>query len=547
VMANHATFGRRAAVRLLLSSMALPLLAACTPGAPSAPTQPPAPPAAPATSVAVATPVSAAAAPTAPPQPKSGGILRMGLTVDPSSLDGHLTSPAVFDTVWMAYDTLTRYDDQLKPQPVLAESWDLSTDGTQLKLNLRKGVQFHNGREFTSDDVKWNVLRVRDPKVGVAQLLNQSKWFTDIQTPDKYTVVLRSDAARPAVFDFTEFLNMLDQATMEGPDATTKPMGTGPFKFVEYVQADHLMFVRNPNYWQRGRPYLDGVRVTIAGDPQTLVTQLEGGALDAVDNPSVRDTVRLRRDPNWQVATNPVSGFYYLAMVNTTVPPFDNKLVRQALSFAVDRQRFTSTTLGGVFEPRGLPWPKHAPAYDAAKSAARGFDLDKARALLAQAGVSNFDLEINYQSANAETSGLAQIIQPDLEKIGAKVALRGLEDLTWRDQNQKVAYKGLSLALGGLAGIESSSLFTNSSFWNPLTGSTGFRSERYVQLLNAVTSEPDSSKRRDLYNQLNDFLLDESFVISVSGTAPIAALRPSVRGLKHTVHEAILYTDVWLA
>jgi ABC-type transport system substrate-binding protein len=67
------------------------------------------------------------------------------------------------------------------------------------------------------------------------------------------------------------------------------------------------------------------------------------------------------------------------------------------------------------------------------------------------------------------------------------------------------------------------------------------------QLLNAVTSESDSSKRRDLYNQLNDFLLDESFVISVSGTAPIAALRPNVRGLKHTVHEAILYTDVWLA
>ena len=541
-MSRH--MGRRAAIHLVLSSMALPLLAACTP---SVPTMVPAQPTAPTSAAPAPAATSVAATLTAAAQPKSGGTLRLGLTVDPSSLDGHLASPAVLDTVWMAYDTLTRYDDKLHPQPMLAESWDLSSDGTQLKLSLRKGVQFHNGREFTSDDVKWNVLRVRDPKVGVAQLMNQSKWFTDIRTPDKYTVVLQSDSPRPAMFDFLEFLNMLDQATMEGPDATTHPMGTGPFKFVEFVQSDHLLFSKNPDYWQTGKPHLDGVRVSIAGDPQTLVTQLEGGALDAIDNPPVRDAVRLRSDPNWQVASNPVSGFYYLALVNTTLPPFDNKLVRQALSFAVDRNRFTSTTLGNMFEPRGLPWPKHAPAYDAAKSAARAFDLDKARSLLSQAGVSSFALEIAYQSANAETSGLAQIIQSDVEKIGGSVTLRPLEDLAWRDQNQKVSYKGLSLALGGLAGIESSSLFTNSSFWNPSTGSTGFRSERYNQLLSAVTAEADVSKRRELYNQLNDFLLDESFVISVSGTAPLVAMRQSVRGLQHTVHEAISYTDVSLA
>lgn len=116
---NH-NIGRRAIIRRLASSIALPLLAACTPSAPTTvPAQPPA---------------SAAATPTAAAQAKSGGTLRLGLTVDPSSLDGHLASPAVLDTVWMAYDTLTRYDDKLHPQPMLAESWDLSSNGTQLEV-----------------------------------------------------------------------------------------------------------------------------------------------------------------------------------------------------------------------------------------------------------------------------------------------------------------------------------------------------------------------------------------------------------------------------
>jgi peptide/nickel transport system substrate-binding protein len=100
---------------------------------------------------------------------------------------------------------LITYDDKLVPQPQLAESWDFSTDAKQLKLNLRKGVQFHTGREFTSNDVKYNLLRVRDVKIAAGTFTNQSKWFTTIDTPDKYTVLLSSDQPRPLVFDFLEY------------------------------------------------------------------------------------------------------------------------------------------------------------------------------------------------------------------------------------------------------------------------------------------------------------------------------------------------------
>ena len=163
---------------------------------------------------------------------------------------------------------------------MLAESWDVSGDLTQLKLNLRKGVQFHSGREFTSADVEYNLMRVRNPQLAgiVGGLAPQSNWWTSIDASDPYTVILKSDMPRPGMFDFLELFNILDKDTMEGPDAKTKAVGTGPFRFVEWVQGDHFTFTRNPNYWQSGHPYLDGITVKILSDAQTQIAALEAGA-----------------------------------------------------------------------------------------------------------------------------------------------------------------------------------------------------------------------------------------------------------------------------
>ena len=109
--------------------------------------------------------------------------------------------PASNETTGEVCDELIAYSDDLKPQPRLAESWDVSTDQTTVKLNLRKGVTFHSGREFTSDDVEYNILRVRDPKNPFASVVAPgSAWWTNIQKPDKNTIILTSDKPRPGVF-----------------------------------------------------------------------------------------------------------------------------------------------------------------------------------------------------------------------------------------------------------------------------------------------------------------------------------------------------------
>ena len=166
--------------------------------------------------------------------------------MDLPRLDGHLIYTNGINISWLPYDRLVQYDDKMQPQPMLAESFDVASDATQIRFTLRKGVQFHSGRELTSDDIKWNLLRVRDPKLGVAQLATQSAWFTSIETPDKYTVVLKTEQPRPFMFDFFEYFNILDQESKQAPDADLKVVGTGPFIWQEYRQGESARLGEEP-------------------------------------------------------------------------------------------------------------------------------------------------------------------------------------------------------------------------------------------------------------------------------------------------------------
>ncbi len=323
---------RRAALQLLLGGAGVGVLTACGVGsAPpqTAPTSASAPPTAAAAAKPAATtanaaatsaPTSAAAAqPTvavstpAPAaagagQPKSGGTLRVGVPTDIVTLDPVVRGGTPYESTWLTFDRLVTYDDKLKPQPMLAESWDVSPDYSQVQLNLRKGVTWHTGREFTSDDVKWNFIRVQDPKAGYGDFAAQSAWFSTIDTPDKYTVVLKSDQSRPSMFDFFQQFNMGDRVVLEGPDAKTTSSGTGPYQFVEWVQGDHITIAKNKNYWNTGKPLLDSIVAHIFAGDQPGTLAMEGGTLDVLRSGAIPDVARFKADPSYNVVVHPSSG-----------------------------------------------------------------------------------------------------------------------------------------------------------------------------------------------------------------------------------------------
>jgi peptide/nickel transport system substrate-binding protein len=487
--------------------------------------------------------VSAQAAATS--QPRTGGTLRWGVPDAIVNLDGHFQSQGS-DSIALVFDQLTSYDDKLQPQPQLAESWDVTPDFKQIKLNLRKGVQFHSGREFTSDDVKYNLLRVRDPKVTASGLGAQSKWFTSIDTPDKYTLLLTSDQPRPAAFDLFQTLNIVDRETVEGPDGKSRAVGTGPFAFKEWAQGDHLDLVKNQNYWQSGRPYLDGVHIATLADPQAAIAQFEAGALDALKSPALRDFVRYRSDTRFRALTNASTGSFHNMGVDVTRPPTNNKVLRQALNFAIDRKRFVETVLLGVGESLDLPWPTYSPAYDSAKNSYYTFDLDRAKSLLASAGVSNLELDIRVQSANPEQLAFAQIYQADLAQLGITINIMNQELSVWKDQVNNKKYTGLFVALGGGGQLQPSSLFTTGIAFAPSVNNQGFTSPEYEQLIGSVVSEPDAAKRQPLYAQLNDLLLDQSFDMPLA-TAPARMVTTNaLQGVGYSVGQP-LFTNAYLS
>lgn len=539
-----ASLTRRSALILGFGAAAVGLVAACAPSAPASPPQV-APPAAGASGGSAA----AGAAPTAGPQPKRGGTLRIGRSNEPSNLDPHLISPYALHSTWMALDRLTAYDEKLQPQPRLAESFELSSDSTQLKLNLRKGVTYHSGREFTSEDVKYNLLRVRDPKVGAAQLLALSAWFADIQTPDKYTVILKSDVPRVGFFDALEYLYIADRESLERPDFKTKVVGTGPFMWSEYQQGVSLRMDRNPNYWESGKPYLDALQFSTVPDAATLVVNLESGNVDFSESLPLRDGKRLQSDPRFVIYTDTVHGTINMIVCNTTVAPTNNKQFRQALNYALDRQHFVSTVTQGISEPRVLMWPQQSEGYEAAKASAYTFDVEKARSLVAASGVQPV-LDYAYTGNDPIGTGLGQIFQQDLAKAGISLSLRPMESGPLLAIAGAVGYQGvLENPASYLQFTPTTGIFLNRFINqdNPSGNQTGWTHPRFKELVQQASTEIDLAKRKQLYGEINDILLDESVLIPVSSSDAMQAATTAVHGLRRLRTNQLSLYDAWLA
>jgi peptide/nickel transport system substrate-binding protein len=549
---------RRNALALTVGTVSAGLLAACSSGpAPPAATVAPPTVAAKPTS---APPATSAAAPTSAPtpapqptpaanaqaQPRSGGTLRAAIQTDLPNVDPHYNAPSSYDALWIAFDRLIYMDSKLQPQPMLAETWDLSPDYKQVTFHLRKGVQFSTGRELTSDDVKYNFMRVRDPKMGAGAWVAFSNWWT-IDTPDKYTLVLNSDVPRPLVFDYLETFNIIDHVTAEGPNAKSQAVGTGPFILKEWAQGDHISLVKNPNYWQSGRPYLDAIEYRILSNAQTMVAQFEAGALDMALNPPLQDAGRLKNDPQYQVVTNPLTGRYYTAGWNVATPPLNDKLVRQALNYAMNRQRFVDSILLGLSRPITLPWIPSSPAYDAEKANYFSFDLDKARSLLAQAGAGQFSMEYLISPNFPELSSFGQIYQADLASLGVNLTIKQVESAAFFDAINKRTYPGMYAITSARADLAPGITILSTQGFNPDQNNEGFASEEYSKLAQAIATETDAAKQKQLYVQMNDLLVDEAFAVAIAAASPRMLLKANVQGLDYTMHEGFVWTNVWIA
>jgi peptide/nickel transport system substrate-binding protein len=484
--------------------------------------------------------------------PKPGGALRFGMLSDLTSLEPHVFITDHTDTIWQVWDRLTEYDTNLKPQPMLAKSWEINNDASQFVFHLREGVKWHSGREFTSDDVKWNLLRVRDASTGFALLKTMSDWYEGIETPDKHTIILKSSKPRPATFDFLDSFNLGDRESLEAKDSK-KAIGTGPFMLAEWRPGDKFNLKKNPAYWDSGKPLLDEQIYRVSLDPQTMLAQFESGALDVAKTPPIRDFVRLREDKKYQTLVHGSSGAYYALGFNTALPPFDDKRVRQALQWAIDRDRFTKVTLLGTVTPYTLPWPKGSIAYEEKKATYYKYDLDKARALLNEAGVRNLEFGMILNPNTPELIEFAEAYQADVAKLGLKMNIEVVEVAIFVERiNAKPPnYKGMWASGSSRSNLGAPiTMITSTSVLWATNGinNTAYKSDRYTRVVDQLIVESDPAKQKQLYSELNDIIIDDSWIAMLAPRPPRVALRANVKGVRHFASlEGFDYREAWLA
>src|SRR5919202_675531 len=433
------TVSGSAMLRLISACLVLVVAAACAPATPQA---------APAASTAVSQP--AAPPPTqAPPAggasppatPRRGGTLVVAVTADPGQFNSGISpaggTHAVADNL---YNGLVFLDDQLNPQPDLAESWNVSPDGKTYTFALRQGVKWHDGQPFSSADVKFTFEEIllkyhARTKAGLEGVLE------GIDTPDPNTVVMRFKQPYGPLLQRLDMVEapILPKHVYEGQDPTRaeanlRPVGTGPFKLAEYVKGDRVRMVRNDQYYKPGLPYLDELVFRIIPQPSTAALALEQGEVDFLGSAPGPDLSRLRQNPDLSFGQNAAGSggsFCQETMIyNLSRPPLNKVEVRQALAYAIDRDEILKNVYFGQGKvanaaiSSGLTWAynPNAPKYP--------LDRAKANAMLDEAGLpggadgTRFKLQFVHATSYAKTG---EALRQQLAQVGVDFQLVPME------------------------------------------------------------------------------------------------------------------------
>ena len=357
------------------------------------------------------------------PQPQYGGRLTAAYPTDHSTLDPVQAEAAIIiDAMENIFEPLIRITTEGTFEGVLATHWDVSEDVKTYTFYLREGVKYHNGADLTAEDVVFSLNRTRDPDIST-QVAHYAS-VENIVAVDEYTV--RFDHSIPNGF-FLDSVQLyqsviLDSDTDLDKLASGKEVyGTGPFMLKELLPQERVTMIRNPNYWNEGLPYLDELVFVGIPEPASRRLALVKGEIDVIPPPiEPQQIAAINANPTTQVYQTEGSGFIGLA-INNQFPPFDNKLVRQALRYAVDRELVNQVAFLGLGGPTNDSpvWPKD-PRY--ASEYEPEYDPDKARALLAEAGYPDgIEITINTADLGPGMLELPLVFQQSAADAGIRV------------------------------------------------------------------------------------------------------------------------------
>lgn len=466
--------------------------------------------------------------------PHRGGTLVMAIAEDPANLNPlQTTASSTFEVSALWAEGLTTLGPDLKPRPALATAWKVADDGRTYTFTLRRGVTWQDGKPFTSADVAFTLTRM------LAALPTASQFaplIARVDTPDDHTAVvhLKKRYAPLLVGLSSSVVNILPKHVYAKGDplknpANLEPIGTGPFMLESWKHGQSLTFVRNPHYWDAGKPYLDKVVVTEIPDAQSRVNALTSGEVHDIPWAILPKTAIRQLQATNGVSVVPANNTptQSLLLMNNTRGPLQSPAVRKAVLMGIDRGRVVNAAYSGYAQIAKNPMPPAFKAfYDKRVDFGKQYPFDARAAgeALDRAGFplkdgKRFSLTMLYNDAQPEGGPIASVVRANLGALGIDVKLQTLDFQVWSQRvyqkhDYDLAYVNLSSYNDPALGVQRvykcerdrTAMYTNAS---------GYCNAELDRLFAQAQSAGDPQQRGKLYGQAEQI---------IAGALPTAAI-----------------------
>lgn len=471
---------------------------------------------------------------------KQGNSMTVAVQDNFVSLDPHDTNDTLsFSAEKTMLEGLIGFDKDMKMIPVLATDWQASQDAKEFTFHLRKGVKFQDGTPFNAEAVKVNVDRLADPK----STLKRHSLFALVDhtdAVDEYTVkVVLKEPFGAMLNNFAHPAAMMisPKALKEyGKDVSKHPVGTGQYVFKDWVQGDHLTVTKNPDYWQKGQPKLDGITFKNVPENGARIAMLKTGEADFIYPVPTEEAKALNGQNGITIEHKPSIIVDYVSM-NTNKKPFDNPKVRQALNYAIDKDAFIKVIYNGYAGPLTSIIAPNTQFFSA--QTPYPYDLNKAKALMKEAGYENGFEATLWSSNNSNYIKATQFLQQQFSQIGVKVKIENMEAATMSDKIWKVkdpSEATIQLYFGGW------SPSTGDADWGirPLFGKdmippAGYNTAYYMndqanQLIQEGIKKADSAQRKAAYAKVQQQIWTDAPWVFLDTRETISGAKSYIKG-----------------
>lgn len=492
--------------------------------------------------------------------PQQGGVLRFGMDRDPVSFDPHIE--ASYRTLWTVgycYNKLLRLSSDLKVIPDLAVEYE-QPDDTTVTFKLRPGVKFHNvapvnGRALTAEDVAYSIGRIRTPSPEF-QRAYMFEAVSSIQASSPDTVTFRLSKPFAPLLNYlaNPFSVIVPKEAVEAfGDLRRNAVGTGPFLLQEANQGSSYRVVRNQDYFDTPKPYLDEISVAIMPDRGSRVSAFRAGQLD-IEPMSVDDVQQFRGDSGVVVQEAPV-GTWYTVRYNTTRAPFNDRRVRKAIDLVLNRDEIIALAAGGAGTPTGPVNPslsdwaipeeelRNLPGYRKDKEQ----DIAEAKRLLEQAGVRDFRPELIFYTPADVHEQIAVVMKDQLARAGIQVNLQKLDYAAW---TPRLLQKDYQFTVTGNGYRDNPDEYLYALFYTGASrNDTGYSNPELDKLLEQQRTTTEESARREIIVEIQRRLLDSEVPNSwLYAETLYEVLQKKLRGytITYAHNRAHQFTDVWL-